>query len=225
MGKALKTGDRGPDVKDLQKALNDAGMKLKVDGQFGPATDEAVKAFQKKNKLKPDGIAGKDTMQKLSTGGESKGGSSAGGDAKSGEDNIKGGKDILKSVDAGLQKKIIEFAGKFGPITITSGKRTLLKQAELMAVMSDKDLGMYGKDNYVAEIKALDKKERTPKKVEEILAKWVKKGSFVSRHLQGRAIDISAQGGFKWSSAEKIAKEVGLKVKQEEGRDCFHVQL
>jgi peptidoglycan hydrolase-like protein with peptidoglycan-binding domain len=226
MGKTLKNGDRGPEVKKLQTSLNDSGAKpkLKVDGQFGPATDAAVKEFQKQNKLKQNGVVSGEVTDALSEkAGRASAGSSAGG--KGGAENIEAGADILSKVDSGLKKKVLAFAEEYGPITITSGKRTVAKQAELMAPMSDKDLGMYGKGPYVDEIKKLPKKERTTKKVEEILDKWIKKGSFVSRHLQGRAIDIHAKSGFDWNKAKQAAKKVGLTVKEEEGRDCFHVQL
>lgn len=228
MAKALKSGDSGSEVKSLQTALNDAGAKpkLKADGKFGPATEEAVKAFQKQNKLKQDGVAGREVMDTLSKNGAPKGKEpekEAGG-GKSGKDNIEGGADILKSVDSGLQKKVLAFAEKFGPITISDGKRTVKEQAELMAPMSDQDLDMYGAGPYVDEIKKLDKKNRTTKQVEEILDKWIKQGSRVSWHLQGKAIDISAKGSFDWAKAEKTAKEVGLKPKLEKWRNCFHVQ-
>ncbi|MEM9147508.1 MAG: peptidoglycan-binding domain-containing protein [Pseudomonadota bacterium] len=66
----IKTGQNGAHVKDLQTRLNKAGAKpkLKVDGFFGEKTKAVVKAFQKKNKLKPDGIAGVDTMMVLTGG-------------------------------------------------------------------------------------------------------------------------------------------------------------
>ena len=51
-------GDKGDGVAALQQALTDAGYKPgPVDGSFGKKTKSAVKAFQKKNKLKQDGIA------------------------------------------------------------------------------------------------------------------------------------------------------------------------
>ncbi len=48
-------------VKLLQRLLNTKGFKLVPDGDFGNATDRAVKIFQSRNKLKPDGIVGKNT--------------------------------------------------------------------------------------------------------------------------------------------------------------------
>lgn len=49
----------------LQSALNAKGATLAVDGAFGPATDSAVKTFQRGNRLVVDGIAGPDTWEAL----------------------------------------------------------------------------------------------------------------------------------------------------------------
>lgn len=48
------------DVRELQLALNQLGADpaLTVDGRYGPATEAAVKVFQRSQKLKADGIAG-----------------------------------------------------------------------------------------------------------------------------------------------------------------------
>ena len=66
-GKLLKKGSKGPEVNDLQKALNNAGAKPKLteDGKFGPGTESAVRAFQKKNGLQEDGVVGPNTRAKL----------------------------------------------------------------------------------------------------------------------------------------------------------------
>lgn len=53
----LRRGDEGPDVFELQKALG-----IEPDGQFGPATEAAVKLFQGAHDLFSDGIAGPKTM-------------------------------------------------------------------------------------------------------------------------------------------------------------------
>ena len=64
--KTLKTGSRGTEVKKLQTALKEKGYySMKVDGVFGKGTLSAVKAFQKDNGLKADGIAGPQTLGKL----------------------------------------------------------------------------------------------------------------------------------------------------------------
>ena len=58
----LKEGSRGEAVKTLQKALNDLGYGLKVDGHYGAKTKAAVIKFQKQHpELKADGIFGAKT--------------------------------------------------------------------------------------------------------------------------------------------------------------------
>ena len=53
-------------MKDLQTLLNKHGATLKVDGDFGKLTTDAVKEFQKKNPpLKVDGIVGQQTWTAL----------------------------------------------------------------------------------------------------------------------------------------------------------------
>ena len=56
----LKKGDRGPDVKELQKAL-----ELTADGIFGSYTEASVKKYQSENGLTVDGIVGPKTYEKL----------------------------------------------------------------------------------------------------------------------------------------------------------------
>jgi peptidoglycan hydrolase-like protein with peptidoglycan-binding domain len=48
----------GSDVKWVQQHLNSHDAKLTVDSEFGPKTRDAVKAFQRKQKLEVDGIVG-----------------------------------------------------------------------------------------------------------------------------------------------------------------------
>lgn len=55
----LVKGSKGEQVKLLQKCLNKLiNAKLEVDGSYGPATEKAVKAYQKKKKLSQDGKCG-----------------------------------------------------------------------------------------------------------------------------------------------------------------------
>lgn len=63
----LEYGDNGSEVKSLQTKLNKLGYKLTVDGSFGNATKSAVLSFQKKYGLEQDGIAGKNTINKLNS--------------------------------------------------------------------------------------------------------------------------------------------------------------
>lgn len=52
-------------VKKAQEALNHHGAKLKADGVMGHRTRDAIKAFQKANKLKVTGKLDKETEQAL----------------------------------------------------------------------------------------------------------------------------------------------------------------
>lgn len=67
----LKRGSRGNDVKAMQYFLafvayfNDRIPNIAVDGIFGPATEEAVKAFQREYGLTVDGIVGRNTWNRL----------------------------------------------------------------------------------------------------------------------------------------------------------------
>ena len=56
----LKNGSKGDDVKKLQEKLG-----VEAIGTFGPKTEAAVKAWQKTNGLKDDGIVGDATWSKL----------------------------------------------------------------------------------------------------------------------------------------------------------------
>jgi putative chitinase len=56
----LKRGDNNESVKQLQTKLG-----LEAIGNYGPKTEDAVKAFQTKNGLTPDGIVGNTTWNKI----------------------------------------------------------------------------------------------------------------------------------------------------------------
>lgn len=57
----LAVGSRGEAVKKLQAALG-----VTADGAFGAGTEKALKAFQEKNGLDADGMAGPVTLAKIS---------------------------------------------------------------------------------------------------------------------------------------------------------------
>jgi len=61
----LRKGMKHPDVFVLQKKLQEDGYRVTTDGNFGAITELAVRAFQRKKGLLPDGIAGHKTMQAL----------------------------------------------------------------------------------------------------------------------------------------------------------------
>ena len=62
----LRLGAKGARVRELQALLVRAGFPSKVDGDFGAATQKALKAFQKSRKIKADGVYGPQTERELS---------------------------------------------------------------------------------------------------------------------------------------------------------------
>lgn len=66
--RTLKNGSEGDDVKELQAYLIQLGYdcgRWGADGEFGDATEIAVKAFQKDHKCEVDGIVGAETVKAL----------------------------------------------------------------------------------------------------------------------------------------------------------------
>ena len=69
---AIKKGDSGPEVAQLQKTLEDRGyFRAKPTGFYGTVTQAAVKKFQAENNLKVDGIVGPKTLSALKVKSES----------------------------------------------------------------------------------------------------------------------------------------------------------
>ena len=59
----LKKGSTDPAVRDLQEALKALGFSPgAIEGQFGTATEAAVKAFQQQRGIAADGVVGKGDM-------------------------------------------------------------------------------------------------------------------------------------------------------------------
>ena len=78
-----KKGASGETIKEIQTRLKNWGYYSgQVDGIYGSGTEEAVKKFQKKNGLSPDGQVGNKTLAALgiTPSGESSGGGSGKGD-------------------------------------------------------------------------------------------------------------------------------------------------
>lgn len=61
----LRIGNSGPAVEAFQIALRDLGYPLRGTGYFANATDVAVREFQKRAGLKPDGEVGQQTAKAL----------------------------------------------------------------------------------------------------------------------------------------------------------------
>jgi cell wall-associated NlpC family hydrolase len=62
---AIRLGDQGSEVAEIQGQLIELGYDLDADGDYGPATEEAVKAFQAKSGLEVDGLVGENTYRAL----------------------------------------------------------------------------------------------------------------------------------------------------------------
>ncbi|WP_407947304.1 C40 family peptidase [Pectinatus sottacetonis] len=62
---AFRTGDQGNQVAEIQGELANLGYDVVADGDFGPATKEAVREFQISAGLPADGLVGPQTYQAL----------------------------------------------------------------------------------------------------------------------------------------------------------------
>ena len=56
---------KGRDVSTVQRALRRAGYRIPIDGRFGPATENALMRFQRKQGLRADGVVGPRTWALL----------------------------------------------------------------------------------------------------------------------------------------------------------------
>jgi len=63
--KTLKRGSKGDPVRGLQRLLKGYGYSVSADGEFGPATERALKDFQETHKLADDGVAGEKTFGEM----------------------------------------------------------------------------------------------------------------------------------------------------------------
>jgi peptidoglycan hydrolase-like protein with peptidoglycan-binding domain len=63
----MKRGDRGPGVAALQRSLSLAANRTELahDGDFGPATEKAVRDLQRIWRLEVDGVVGPKTKDAL----------------------------------------------------------------------------------------------------------------------------------------------------------------
>lgn len=62
---ALRMGDQGSEVAEIQGRLATLGYDVVADGDFGPATADAIKDFQAMNGMQADGLIGPATFMAL----------------------------------------------------------------------------------------------------------------------------------------------------------------
>ena len=62
---AFRVGDQGSEVAEIQGQLASLGYDVVADGDFGPATAEAIKSFQASRGLEADGLVGPGTYSAL----------------------------------------------------------------------------------------------------------------------------------------------------------------
>ncbi len=62
---ALRMGDQGSEIAEIQGRLALLGYDVVADGDFGPATADAIKEFQTANGMKADGLIGPATYMAL----------------------------------------------------------------------------------------------------------------------------------------------------------------
>lgn len=63
--RTLRMGARGSDVRELQEILRRRGFRIVADGAFGSKTRNAVKALQRRLKLRPTGVVTVGMLRKL----------------------------------------------------------------------------------------------------------------------------------------------------------------
>jgi murein DD-endopeptidase MepM/ murein hydrolase activator NlpD len=61
----LRLGSRGATVRQLQRALRARGFRVSVDGVYGRGTRAAVRAVQRRMKLRPTGVADATLLKRL----------------------------------------------------------------------------------------------------------------------------------------------------------------
>ncbi|MEY3014686.1 MAG: hypothetical protein RIT45_3421 [Pseudomonadota bacterium] len=140
----LRKGSQGSGVSELQRLLNEHGAQppLKVDGDFGPATERAVRAYQQKRGITVDGIAGDQTFGALRGGGPRKprpqAQKQAGNRTTASPGNSPTEVSVpmrnLDGLEANFRAKVVtilkELAGKGWKPVVAEGLRTRAQQAE-----------------------------------------------------------------------------------------------
>lgn len=119
----LRLGDKGSDVKNMQAALKSLNYSVSADGTFGAMTQSAVIAFQSRNGLTSDGVAGAQTQQTLYSGSAKAAGSdgSSSGSGSSGSGSSGNGSGGSVSAPGVGEIKLLHWFNDIKP-TIRSGQ-------------------------------------------------------------------------------------------------------
>lgn len=62
---AFRLGDKGDVIMEIQQALAASGYDITADGDFGPATEAALRSYQQANGMEVDGLAGPAVYESL----------------------------------------------------------------------------------------------------------------------------------------------------------------
>ena len=111
------------------------------------------------------------------------------------------------------------------PPVVTSARRTLRRQAALMAAMTDAELeGMYcrhGRPSYIDELEAA--RPLDEEKAYGILLN--RREGYISKHLYGLAVDVAAATVAEPETLKEMLSRRGCAVldESEMGRPCLHI--
>ena len=145
----LRNGMRGEEVAEVQRALITLGyLKGTADGVFGNNTENAVRKFQRKNKLTADGLVGARTKELLL----SKASGASSGNSSGGAGSSSGASGSSESPTASASSSSL-FSGNYSTIKSGSrGARVRTLQNALIALnyLSGSADGSYGKKTKAA---------------------------------------------------------------------------
>ena len=145
----LRNGMRGEEVAEIQRALITLGyLKGTADGVFGNNTENAVRKFQRKNKLTADGLVGARTKELLL----SKASGASSGNSSGGAGSSSGASGSSESPTAPASSSSL-FSGNYSTIKSGSrGARVRTLQNALIALnyLSGSADGSYGKKTKAA---------------------------------------------------------------------------
>jgi peptidoglycan hydrolase-like protein with peptidoglycan-binding domain len=191
----LRLGSSGAAVANLQTRLAAAGFSAgAVDGDFGPRTDAAVKAFQRSRGLAPDGIVGSQTWAAFTTPTPAAGGimPSAGSDPAIEALNLS---EPARSAAYTIKRR-------HPWVVFTSGRRDLVRQASAMASNVVRNRGWIGQTYAVNPVSAAAQgwvdahpEARTQQAIADGLLSVFRTFSAqdlgrLSHHLSGLAFDV-----------------------------------